>query len=120
EDPLGIRVGKESVAFTMRTPGDDTDLTAGFVLSEGIVRRRADVQEISHCTLPASLGNVVNVTLSPGVEWSAASTHRLGTISTSCGLCGKTSIDFIRQQFPPLDKTASVRLAVARLLQMPD
>jgi len=120
EEPLEIRIGKDSVAVTMRTPGDDTDLTAGFLLSEGIVRRRADVQEISHCTLPASLGNVVNVTLSPGVQWSAASTHRFGTISTSCGLCGKTSIDFIRQQFPPLDKTAAVRLAVARLLQMPD
>jgi len=120
EEPLEIRIGKDSVAVTMRTPGDDTDLTAGFLLSEGICRRRADLQEIAHCTLPASLGNVVNVILSPGVQWSAASAHRFGTISTSCGLCGKTSIDFIRQQFPPLDKTASVRLAVARLLQMPD
>jgi FdhD protein len=120
EEPLEIRIGKDSVAVTMRTPGDDTDLTAGFLLSEGICRRRADVQEIAHCTLPASLGNVVNATLSPGVQWSAAAARRFGTISTSCGLCGKTSIDFIRQQFPPLDKTASVRLAVARLLQMPD
>jgi FdhD protein len=120
EEPLEIRIGKNSVAVTMRTPGDDTDLTAGFLLSEGIVRRRADVQEIAHCTLPPSLGNVVNVTLSSRVRWSAAAAHRFGTISTSCGLCGKTSIDFIRQQFPPLDKTASVRLPVARLLQMPD
>ncbi len=120
EEPLEIRIGKDSIAVTMRTPGDDTDLTAGFLLSEGIVRRRADVQEIAHCTLPASLGNVVNVTLSRGVQWNAASARRFGTISTSCGLCGKASIDFIRQQFPPLDKTASVRLAVARLLQMPD
>ena len=76
EEPLEIRIGKDSVAVTMRTPGDDTDLTAGFLLSEGIVRRRADVQEIAHSTLPGSLGNVVNVTLSPGVQWSAASTHR--------------------------------------------
>src|SRR5947207_6221156 len=120
EEPLEIRIGKDSIAVTMRTPGDDTDLTAGFLLSEGILRRRADVQQIAHCTLPASLGNVVNVTLSPGVQWNAASAHRFGTISTSCGLCGKASIDFIRQQFPALDKTASVRIAVARPLQMPD
>ena len=120
EEPLEIRIGKDSVAVTMRTPGDDTDLTAGFLLSEGIVRRRADVQEITHCTLPASLGNVVNVSLSSRVQWNAAAAHRFGTISTSCGLCGKTSIDFIRQQFPSLGKTASVRLPVARLLQMPD
>src|SRR5436189_3889801 len=109
EEPLEIRIGKDSVAVTMRTPGDDTDLTAGFLLSEGIVRRRADVQEISHCTLPASLGNVVNVTLSRGVQWNATSARRFGTISTSRGLCGKPSIDFIRQQFSQLDHTASAR-----------
>src|SRR6266581_7820126 len=67
EAALEIRIGKDSIAVTMRTPGDDTDLTAGFLLSEGIVQCRADVQEIAHSALPGSLGNVVNVTLSPGV-----------------------------------------------------
>src|SRR5437773_10282570 len=93
EEPLELRIGRDSIGVTMRTPGDDTDLTAGFLLSEGRGRRGADVQEIAHCTFPASLGNVVNVTLSPGVQWNAASARRFGTISTSCGLCGKTSID---------------------------
>src|SRR6266568_4651315 len=72
EEPLEIRIGKDSIAVTMRTPGDDTDLTAGFLVSEGIVRRRADLQKIAPCPLPVSLGNVVNVTLSSGVRWSAA------------------------------------------------
>src|SRR5438874_12546143 len=71
EEPLEIRIGKDSIAVTMRTPGDDTDLTAGFLLSEGIVRGRADVPNIAHSTLPASLRNVVNVSLSPAVQWSA-------------------------------------------------
>src|SRR5205823_11348192 len=80
EEPLEIRIGKDSIAVTMRTPGEDADLTAGFLLSDGIVRHRADVQEIAPCTLPVSLGNVVNVTLSSGVRWSAAAAHRFGTM----------------------------------------
>src|SRR5207245_4690486 len=69
EEPLEIRIGKDSIAVTMRTPGDDTDLTAGFLLSEGIVRRRADVQEIARGPLPASRGNVVRVPLFRGWGW---------------------------------------------------
>src|SRR5436305_14694956 len=85
EEPLEIRIGRDSIALTMRTPGDDTDLTAGFLLSEGIVRRRAGLQHIALCTFPGSLGNVVNGTLSPAVHWTGATAHRVGTIYTVCG-----------------------------------
>ena len=120
EEPLEIRIGQDPIAVTMRTPGNDEELAAGFLLSEGIVRARADLREIVHCTLPASLGNVLNVTLSPGAKFNPAAAHRFGTISTSCGLCGKTSIEFIRQKFPPIDSFTRIQIEAAKLLALPE
>jgi FdhD protein len=120
EEPLEIRIGHDPLAVTMRTPGNDEELAAGFFLSEGIVRTRADLREISRCPLPASLGNVLNVTLAATARFTPAATHRFGTISTSCGLCGKTSIEFIRQQFPPIDSTTQARIETAKLLELPE
>lgn len=120
EEPLEIRIGQNPLAVTMRTPGNDEELAAGFLLSEGIVRARADLQGIARCTLPASLGNVLNVTLSTHVKFTAAAAHRFGTISTSCGLCGKTSIEFIQQQFPPIDSTTPIQIQSGILLELPD
>jgi FdhD protein len=120
EEPLEIRIGNEPVAVTMRTPGHDEELAAGFLLSEGIVRQPADLREIAPCILPASIGNVLNVTLGAKVSFNRTAAHRFGTISTSCGLCGKTSIEFIRQQFPALPSKSISCLNLARLLQMPD
>lgn len=119
EEPLEIRVGPDPLAVSMRTPGNDEELAAGFLLSEGIVRKRADLKEIAPCTLPASLGNVLNVTLAPSVKVKVAPAQRFGTISTSCGLCGKTSIEFIRQQFPAIDPSSRLQIAEATLLQLP-
>ena len=119
EEPLEIRVGSDSLAVTMRTPGHDEELAAGFLLSEGIVGKRADLREIAPCTLPASLGNVLNITLAPGVKFTPASTQRFGTISTSCGLCGKASIEFIRQRFPAIDLSNPLQIQEATLLGWP-
>jgi FdhD protein len=120
EEPLEIRIGQDPLVVTMRTPGNDEELAAGFLLSEGIVRARADLREIVRCTLPASLGNVLNVTLSAAAKFTPAAAHRFGTISTSCGLCGKTSIEFIRQQFPPIDSSTPVQIEAAKLLELPE
>jgi FdhD protein len=119
EEPLEIRIGQDPLAVTMRTPGNDEELAAGFLLSEGIVRARADLREITRCTLPASVGNVLNVTLATTARFTPAAAHRFGTISTSCGLCGKTSIEFIRQQLPPIDSSARVRIDEGTLLELP-
>ncbi len=119
EEPLEIRIGQDPLAVTMRTPGNDEELAAGFLLSEGIVRARGDLQEIGRCPLPASLGNVLNVTLAAGAKFTPAATHRFGTISTSCGLCGKTSIEFIRQQFAPID-SRRIQIEAATLLGLPE
>ena len=120
EEPLEIRVGADSLAVTMRTPGNDEELAAGFLLSEGIVRKPADLREIAHCSLPASMGNVINITLSPAVEFKPSAVQRFGTISTSCGLCGKTSIENIRQHFPAIDLSCRVQIRETTLLALPD
>ena len=119
EEPLEIRIGSTPVATTMRTPGNDEELAAGFLLSEAIASVREDIHEIAHCTLPASLGNVLNVTLAPNVTFNPAVAQRFGTISSSCGLCGKTNIEFIRQQFQPVD-SALAQIDSATLLALPD
>ena len=84
EEPLEIRIGQHPLAVTMRTPGNDVELAAGFLLSEGIVRTRVDLREIAPCTLPSSLGNVVNVTLSATAKFTPGIAQRFGTISSSC------------------------------------
>jgi FdhD protein len=120
EEPLEIRINRDPVAITMRTPGNDEELAAGFLLSEAIVRLRADLREITRCSLPASLGNVLNITLAASAKFKPAAAHRFGTISTSCGLCGKTSIEFIRQHFSPIDSSLRVGIDVTTLLELPD
>jgi FdhD protein len=120
EEPLEIRVGGRSVAVTMRTPGHDKELAAGFLLSEGIVRSPSDITAIAHCQQgeAAQHGNVLNVFLAPGVTFDAAQLTRHVFASSSCGLCGKASIESIHHHFPPVP--ATVRMAAERVWQMPD
>src|SRR5437762_1776602 len=97
EEPLEIRVGHRVLATTMRTPGHDEELAAGFLVSEAIVRIRDEIAQIS-----ADRDNRVIIDLKDGVKLKLNSTRRFGTISSSCGLCGKTNIDTIRQNFPAI------------------
>jgi FdhD protein len=120
EEPLEIRIDNDAIAVTMRTPGHDEELAAGFLLSEGIVRQREDLREVEAIVLPGSFGNILNVTLGASANFNPTAVHRFGTISSSCGLCGKTSIEFIRQQFSPLPLKEMLLLKIEQLLQMPD
>jgi len=86
----------------MRTPGHDTELAAGFLLSEGLLHHRKDVIEISPCTTATIPENVLNVFLAPSVEVDLARLTRHVFATSSCGLCGKGSIDQIHQHFPPV------------------
>src|SRR5262249_11547996 len=97
EEPLEIRINGKTLATTMRTPGHDDELAAGFLVSEAIVHDRSAITEIS-----ADGDNRVLVSLAEGVKLKLNSSQRFGTISSSCGLCGKTSIDEIRQNFPAI------------------
>ena len=99
EEPLEIRVGGVSLAVTMRTPGDDFDLTIGFLLTEGLIGAAEDVRALMHCQDQGDDGlptyNVVDVTLAPGVTAPDTSAARRSYITSSCGICGKASIEAI-------------------------
>jgi len=113
EEPMEICVGRKVLATTMRTPGHDEELAAGFLISEAVVRDRSAIAKISR-----GGDNRVVVELTAKVKLKLNSTQRFGTISSSCGLCGKTSIDEIRQNFPAIE-SGNVRIDIETLLSLP-
>jgi FdhD protein len=118
EEPLEIRVGRKTVATTMRTPGHDEELAAGFLLSEALIGRPAVIQKFSRPALARERDNIITVHLVPGAAVKLNSARRFGTISSSCGLCGKKSIESVRQNFPPIPASSS-RIELATLLSLP-
>lgn len=110
EEPLEIRVRGESIAVTMRTPGFDHELAVGFLFTEGLLQERTDVIEIAHCTSaePDAFGNIINVFLAPCVRIDLEKLRRNVFASSSCGICGKGSIESVHQKFPPLESDARV------------
>lgn len=111
EEPMEIRLGlstgeettEQSISVTMRTPGDDFDLAIGFLYTEGVIRNHADIDRVEYCG-PASpdkgLYNVVKVTLADQVRFDAANLMRHFFTSSSCGVCGKASLNAVRIQLP--------------------
>jgi len=120
EEPLEIRVKGESVAVTMRTPGHDEELAIGFLLSEGVIAGPSDVLEVAPCQQgeAALHGNVLNVFLAPKVGIDLAKLRRNVYASSSCGLCGKASIESVHNHFEPLTKREPV-IAAELILQLP-
>ncbi|HEY7001619.1 MAG TPA: formate dehydrogenase accessory sulfurtransferase FdhD [Candidatus Udaeobacter sp.] len=114
EEPLEIRIGRKTLATTMRTPGHDDELAAGFLVAEAIVHDPGAIVAIS-----ADGDNRVVVSPAEGVRLKLNSVQRFGTISSSCGLCGKTSIDQIRQNFPAIG-SADTRIDLETLLSLPE
>lgn len=99
EEPLEIRVEGRSVAVVMRTPGHDEELACGFLVSEGVVKNPRDILEVSQCpSVNNKHGNIVDVLLGGAVvDWDSLTRHVFS--ASSCGLCGKTSIESVFQQF---------------------
>jgi FdhD protein len=117
EEPLEIRVRGHSIAVTMRTPGHDSELAAGFLLSEGLIRRANDIVAIAPCRLGSAPENTLNVFLAPGVEVDLKRLTRHVFASSSCGLCGKASIEAVQEQFPPVE--SDVTISAQLLAQLP-
>jgi FdhD protein len=111
EEPLEIRIRGRAISVTMRTPGDDPNLAAGFLLTEGIIQRREDVLSIKHCTHNQN-HNVLNVLLARDVFVDFQQLTRHVFASSSCGLCGKATIQSIQGRFPPVrsDMVVDARL----------
>src|SRR5712671_4095667 len=95
EEPLEIRIGETPISVTMRTPGQDLELTAGFLLTEGIIANRAEIKMLKPVA-SAKAGNTVMAELEK--EGSAASSElqRNFYAASSCGICGKATIESIR------------------------
>ena len=126
EEPLGIRVNGTALTMTMRTPGDDIELAAGFLAGEAVIRSAADISEIKLCDGTScghhdhdEMGNIADVALAPGITVAAAARRSFMTTS-ACGICGKTSIqDICALPEKALDADAT-RFAPAVLAALPD
>lgn len=127
EEPLEIRLNGKPLAITMRTPGDDFALAAGFLVSEGVLGSADELANIVYCAGATDEGintyNVVDVRLAPGVAVPDIALERNVYTTSSCGLCGKASLDAVRTTArwsveDPQD--APVRLEPEVLSAMPD
>ncbi|MFE2166512.1 formate dehydrogenase accessory sulfurtransferase FdhD [Streptomyces sp. NPDC059447] len=125
EEPLEIRLNGKPLAITMRTPGDDFALAVGFLVSEGVLGAASDVQAVTYCEGATEDGsntyNVVNVQLAAGVPVPDITLERNVYTTSSCGLCGKASLDAVRTatRFPGA-AADPVRVPVEVLAGLPD
>jgi FdhD protein len=124
EEPLEIRVQGRALSVTMRTPGDDFDLTIGFLTTEGLISGAEDVATLMHCQDDGEDGrptyNVVDVVLAAGVPIPDVSLERSFYTTSSCGVCGKASIDAVRTISPYDVKTALPQLDPQVLGRLPE
>src|SRR6267142_5035705 len=119
EEPLEIRVGGESLAVIMRTPGHDLELAAGFCLTEGVVRSIDAIGTMRQCRAEGDMElNIVEISLAPGVVFDPQRLRRNLVASAACGLCGKASIEALATQASPLASDLRVRREV--LESLPD
>jgi FdhD protein len=117
EEPLEIRVRGRAVSVTMRTPGHDEELAAGFLLSEGMIRKRQDVLKIECCDRNED-GNLLNALLAPEVVIDFEKLTRHVFASSSCGVCGKATIEAVRASFAPVNSEFQIDANV--LLSLPE
>ncbi|MCH9734923.1 MAG: formate dehydrogenase accessory sulfurtransferase FdhD [Actinomycetia bacterium] len=104
EEPLEIRINGAPLTVTMRTPGSDVELAQGFLLTEGIIARREDIVSVRYCRGTTDEGsglernsyNVLDVTLGPDVPAPDVDPTRNFYTTSSCGVCGKASLDAVR------------------------
>jgi len=127
EEPMEIRIGGVAFTVTMRTPGDDFDLATGFLVGEGLITGAADLLRIGYGpgvdAAGAATYNIVDVTLADGVSAADPATARRVYTSSSCGICGTSSIEQVTKQSrfrvadDPLTVSPEALLALPELLR---
>ncbi len=126
EEPLEIRLGHESFSVTMRTPGDDFDLVAGFLVSEGIIYEPEQLISLRFCAGEDENGqqtfNVLEAQLRPDVAMPLPSAKRHVTTSSACGICGTASIEAVHKSshFPMRAAVDEPLIAATVLAGLPD
>jgi FdhD protein len=121
EEPLEIRIGAVSLSVTMRTPGDDFDLAAGFLITEGIITGVGEITGMRMCpdaVATTGEGNIVEVNLTAAAA-SRAITPRAFYMTSSCGICGKASIEAVRTASAYDVAGDPLRVSPALLLGLP-
>ncbi|MEN8159020.1 MAG: formate dehydrogenase accessory sulfurtransferase FdhD [Myxococcota bacterium] len=120
EEPLEIQLAGTPLAVVMRTPGDDLELVTGFLVTERVVESLEEVESVRTCNeTPSSEaeGNVVRVTLAPGVRPDLERLRRNQFASSSCGVCGKATLENALATAPPLED--GLRMSAAALTGLP-
>jgi len=129
EEPLELRVNGTPLTVTMRTPGHDIELVHGFLMAEGLIRSVEDVALARYCEGAVVSGesgfdentyNVIDVTLAAGVAAPDASATRAFFTNSSCGVCGKASIEQLRAQSAFDVRSDPVELAAKVVVELPD
>ncbi len=116
EEPLEIRVDGEAVAVTMRTPGHDEDLAAGFCLTEAIVSDPDDIARVEPCNRSTD-DNIIDVITAGDKPDAVARARRTSFVASSCGICGKQSLDRIEQQAAPFETgTPTISQSIVAML----
>ncbi|HKY14756.1 MAG TPA: formate dehydrogenase accessory sulfurtransferase FdhD [Microthrixaceae bacterium] len=114
EEPLEIRLDDQLVSTTMRTPGHDYELAAGFCMTEGLLGG-ATVTEIRYCATGSAVETEFNVVSVDTGGRAPTPTPRLGNTTSSCGLCGSASIDTLASRLAPLDPVRVDPAVVAKV-----
>ena len=126
EEPLEIRVLGKSLAITMRTPGHDVELAAGFLVSEGVIHRPEHFSTARYCAGAVDTDdgsntyNILDVALGPGVAPPDPSLERNFYTTSSCGLCGKASIEAVHTQSQFEVETDPLQLDASTLVTFPE
>ncbi len=124
EQPLALQIAGETVATTLRTPGEDRFLALGFLFAEGVVRTLADVGSVYHCgrTDQPGYGDTLEISAAPGTSLNVERVLRYTVTSSACGVCGRAMIDdMLADLARPRAETVPAALLrdVPRLLKLP-
>src|SRR4051794_27164993 len=111
EEPLEIRVDGRPIAVTMRTPGEDEELAAGFLAGEGLIAASADIRAVGPTADFAA--NTIEVTTARGLKRDPSG-ERSFYLSSSCGVCGKGALEYVRQAAPPSAASEPIAVDVVR------
>lgn len=131
EEPLEIRIGygtsnerhQKNISVTMRTPGNDFELALGFLFTEGIIKDKNDITQIKYCTeanTKENNQNIVRAELKENIELDFKKLERNFYTTSSCGVCGKASIDAIRTECKLITDNEELRINKYLLFSLPD
>src|SRR5215213_8109468 len=128
EEPLEIRLGfsengkfgHRAISVTMRTPGNDFELAAGFLFTEGILQNKNQISSIKHCGRFGQLKNTVRVDLQSNIEINLKKIERNFYTTSSCGVCGKSSIEALETGAKRIEQNAFPKVSAETIHQLPE